>query len=391
MPRLNQKFVSSIGEVERDTFFWDSDLKGFFVRARPGAAPAWGIRYRCNGKTRTVVIGPCHEVKAESARTRATEIKQSARLGRDIVAEVVAENVAPTIADLAREHQLLHCPPKIAEQTWRDRRTHWESHIIPALGKIRVKDLSRPDVEKFYFKIAKRQPSLANRLLATLSKAIGDSMTFIPPWRTDNPTTRIEKLPENRRERILSREELAALMAKLDELIAQDLTWWAAPYLFKGLLLSGLRLSELAKRTWNEIDLEAGTLFIPKAKNKKPRTVSLSREMIALLSSMPRRCDWAFPNTYLSGPFTGCHKRWSSVLQELGIEGVRLHDLRHTVASYAMHEGGLSQREVMELLGHSNMSTTERYLNVHDERKRAISDRASAAIFAQGLSGRSGS
>jgi site-specific recombinase XerD len=63
------------------------------------------------------------------------------------------------------------------------------------------------------------------------------------------------------------------------------------------------------------------------------------------------------------------------------IEGVRLHDIRHTVASYALHDGGLSQREVMELLGHSQMSTTERYLNVHDERQRSISDRASRAIF----------
>lgn len=383
MPRLNQRFLASIPTSDRDTFHWDDELKGFFVRCRPGSPPTWGIRYRHGGRVRTVAIGPCHEVKAEKARTRAIEIKQSARLGVDLIAEVKATYKAPTIADLAEEHQALHCPPKIAEQTWRDRKTHWDLHLVPALGKIRVKELTRADVEKFYYKIARNQPSLANRLLSTLAKAIGDSTTFHPPWRTDNPTTRIEKLPENKRQRILSRDELARVMAELDRLIelGETISWWAAPRLFKALLLSGLRLSELAKRRWDEIDLEAGTLFIPKAKNKKPRTVSLSSDMVALLAGMPRVSEWVFPNTFGDQAFTGPHKRWDAVTAAAGVEGVRLHDLRHTVASYAMHDGGLSQREVMELLGHSNMSTTERYLNVHDERQRSISDRASKAIF----------
>lgn len=378
MPRLSQKFVASIGPVQKDSFFWDDELKGFFVRAWPGSRPVWGIRYLHEGKKRTVVIGPCHEVKAERARDRATEIKQSARLGRDILAEKRELATAPTIADLAREHQEMHKPPIISQDTWNDRKTHWERHIIPTIGKTRVRDLTATDIKKFHLSYS-AQPSLANRLLATLAKALTDCLSFGPPWRSDNPAARIAKFEENKRQRILSNDEIHRVLHKLEELKRSNALHASAFWLFHALMISGLRLSELAERKWKEIDLEKGTLFIPKAKNKKPRTVTLSADMIQLLAEIPRRSEFVFPSSS-DKPFAYPQKHWDKVRKECGIEDVRLHDLRHTCASYAMHVGGLSQREVMELLGHSQMSTTERYLNVHDENRKSIADRASVAI-----------
>jgi integrase len=381
MSNLSQKFVAQLKPPAKDTFHWDSELKGFFVRHWPGGAPIWGVRYRHNGKTKTVVIGPCHEVKAQKARDRAIEIKQSARLGVDLLAPTLKNQ--PTVADLAREHQLIHAPPKISEHTWTTRRGHWATHILPEIGSVIVSELSRSDVEKLHMKF-KNQPSLANRIIATLSKALNDCMTFRPAWRLDNPAARIEKFEENKRTRILSVDEIRAVRSEIDKLKRSNHLWSNVAWLFDGLMLTGLRLSELSKRKWSEVDLEKGTIFIPRTKAKKPRTVSLSSGMIEILNSVPRTNPvWVFPNSDQTGPYLCPQHHWNKLRDDAGVSDVRLHDLRHTVASYAMHHGGLSQREVMELLGHSQMSTTERYLNVHDERKKLISEKASRAILSQ--------
>lgn len=382
MPKLNQTFVASIGQVTDETWFWDTELKGFHVRVRPGKAPVWGIRYTHEGKKRTSVIAPCHELKAEKARDRAIQIKNEARLGVDIVEDRRAKAKAPTLVELAEIHAEIQKPPKISERYYLDKKAHWKTHILPAIGSIKVADLSASDVERFHLRF-KDQPALANALLATLSKAISDSIKFKPPWRLDNPCSSVTKFTVNRRERILSREEARHLFEKLADLRSRsdNLSTWSIPWLIEMLLITGLRLRELANRRWSEIDLEVGTLTIPKPKGKKKdRHVSLSLEAVGILMAMPRRSEWVFPNSIGTGPFVSPQKHWIPIRHELGLDDVRIHDIRHTVASYAMHEGGLSQREVMELLGHSQMSTTERYLNVHDEQKRRISDVASKAL-----------
>ncbi len=335
------------------------------------------------GKKRKHLIGPCSIIKAEAARERARDILEKARTGKDHNAEERASRVAPTVKDLSVEHLQIQKPPKISERYYLDKKAHWSTHILPVLGKIKVADLSRADVEKFHGRF-KDQPALGNSCLATLSKALSDCLDFNPPWRTDNPCARIEKFRVQGRERILSKEEVASVFQRIAELKARgdNDRLWSVPWLIELLLTTGLRLRELSNRRWSEIDLDNGTLTIPKPKaSKKPRHVTLSQVAIDTLRAMPRRSEWVFPNSLGSGPFVSPQKHWERMRKDLGLSDVRVHDFRHTVASYAMHEGGLSQREVMELLGHRQMATTERYLNVHDERKRSISDRAAGSIL----------
>lgn len=380
--KLSQRYVASIGEVEKETFFWDSELKGFHIRARPGAPPTWGVRYIVGGKKLTKSLGPCSELKADQARLEALEYRRDGRRGEDRASAAKAHAEAPTVAKLAEEHTEIHKPPKISERYHLDQKKHWETHIIPALGKKRVKDLSRSDIEKFHNSYSK-QPALANALLATLSKALNDCTGFSPPWRSDNPAYKIEKFSVPKRETILSIAEVGLVLTKLDQLSQSNYGHRFVYPMFKMLLLTGLRLREVANRKWTHINLEKGTLHIPKTKSGKARTVNLPTEAVKLLAGLPKVHDYVFPNSDMTGPFKSPQKHWEAIRSELGLDTVRLHDLRHTVASYAMHDGGLSQREVMELLGHSQMSTTERYLNVHDERKKSISERASRAILSQ--------
>lgn len=383
MPRLSQQFAKSLDPVERDTWHWDDTLKGFAVRQRPGLEPQWWVRYSINRQKRKHLIGPCSVVKAEAARDRARDILEGARLGKDHNATKQAERDAPTIKDLSEVHLEIQVPPAISAGYYRDKKSAWKNHLIPALGKTRVSDLSKSDVQKFLNRY-KSKPALGNGLLAILSKAISDSTEFKPPWRPDNPCRGIEKFTVDKRQRILSKEEMGRVLEHLSELKKRTLNYplWSYPWLFELLLITGLRMRELANRKWTDFDLEAGILTIPKPKGKKKdRVVALSSAAISVLESMPRRGLYVFPNSKNDAYFNSPQKHWNKIRKDLELTDVRVHDLRHTVGSYAHNVAGLSQREVMELLGHSQMSTTERYLNVHDENKKSISDRAALGIL----------
>lgn len=382
MPKLSQKFAASLGSTNRDAWFWDDTLKGFAIRQRPNKPPQWYVRYTVSRKKFKHRIGPCDVIKAEAARERAREIIAAGRVGIDHNAAVRAQQAAPTMRDLAEAHQAF-IEPSIAPKTHRDRWTHWRRHILPVLGDIKVSELARGDVVSFHNKLKKKQPHLANRTLATISKALNDSTTWRPAWRTDNPAARIAKPDEPHRQTIFARRELEKVFEKLEWYVAHPPVWIGAVFLFQALMISGLRLAELSKRTWDEIDLSNGTLTIPKPKGrKKARVVTLSSGMIDLLRALKARrsnSPYVFPNSR-GGCFTFPQKHWTTVCSAAGVTRIRIHDIRHTVASYAMHDGGLSQREVMELLGQSQMSTTARYLNLHDEMKRSIADRAAGAM-----------
>jgi site-specific recombinase XerD len=69
------------------------------------------------------------------------------------------------------------------------------------------------------------------------------------------------------------------------------------------------------------------------------------------------------------------------ILARAGVtDRVRIHDLRHTVGSYA-HRAGASQRDVADLLGHKQMSTAARYIHGPASEKHANAARASGAIL----------
>jgi integrase len=72
---------------------------------------------------------------------------------------------------------------------------------------------------------------------------------------------------------------------------------------------------------------------------------------------------------------------WSKLRKTIGMDDVRIHDLRHTLGSLG-HMAGLSQREIADMLGHRKMATTERYVHGYDDRKRKNAQVAAERVLA---------
>ena len=151
--------------------------------------------------------------------------------------------------------------------------------------------------------------------------------------------------------------------------------------LVRVLLLTGARRGEVLGMQWNQIDLEAGTWTKPGAttKQKTEHRVPLSADALEIIARQPKVALYVFPGA--TGQRKGLRKTWARVVKNAELEGLRIHDLRHSFASNLV-SGGLTLPVVGALIGHSNQATTARYGYLLDEPLRAAVELAAAAIRA---------
>jgi integrase len=347
-----------------DEFLWDTALPGFGVRIYPSGTRKYFVQYRTkDNRQRRMVLGQHGVLTAENAREMAHDVLVSVSKGGDPAEEKKAARMAPTVRDLATDYLENHAIPKKHPASVTTDKAMLDKAILPKLGNIKISAVSRPDIEKLHISL-RGKPYAANRVLALLSKMF--SLACEWGWRADNPVKGIPRFDEDRRQRWLSEEELARLWAALEQHTNRR-----AANAVKLMLLTGSRRNEVLSATWDEFDMERGRWTKPSHHTKQKRTehVPLSRAAIALLSAMQAEADaeypFLFPGNAPEKPLGDIKKFWHRVRQEVGIEDVRLHDLRHTYASNLVSRG-VSLHIVGRLLGHTQSQTTARYAHVDD-------------------------
>lgn len=183
-------------------------------------------------------------------------------------------------------------------------------------------------------------PRAANHALSVMSKLLtwAEDQGYRPEGA--NPCQRVQRYRENKRERFLTKDELAKLGKALDKAEAEHI---AGPYAIAALRLlifTGARLNEILTLQWSHVDLERKMIFLPDSKTgQKP--VTLNQPAIDILKALPRFAN----NPYvIVGHRYGSHlinlqKPWQEIRALAGLETVRIHDLRHTFASVAVATG----------------------------------------------------
>ena len=170
-----------------------------------------------------------------------------------------------------------------------------------------------------------------------------------------NPTRKIEKFPEDRRERFLTSDELERLGAAIREGETVGIGWREdgngskskhlprekkqrtllspdAAAALRLLVFTGARLREILHLRWEHVDLGRGLLLLPDSKTGR-KTIVLNRPALDILQTHPRNGAFVIGGTHPDRPRTDLKKPWLAVCRRAGLEGVRLHDLRHTFAS----------------------------------------------------------
>lgn len=352
---------------------YDSALPGFGCRVTASGARAFILNYRTTaGRERRITIGQYPAWSLRAARDEAKRLSREVDAGRDPLAEEEAERSAPTVADLCRRYVEEHLPRK-RPSSRKDDESLIERTVMPRLCRLKVADVTFDDIERLHREMSKRTPIRANRCLSLLAKMFALAIRW--RLRSDNPARGIERNPENKRTRYLNGDELARLTAALADHADQQ-----AADIIRLLLLTGARRGEVLTMRWADLDLEAGVWTKPGATTKQKTTprVPLSAPARQVLAGIPRTSEVVFPGRH-GGHRVEIKGNWAAIRKAAGLDGVRVHDLRHSYASI-LASSGLSLPVIGALLGHTQPQTTARYAHLFDDPLRAATERVGAIV-----------
>ena len=385
---ISKRTVDAL-KVEKDTFFWDSELAGFGVRVHPTGRKVYVVQTRAGGEAaRRVTVGRHGVITAEEARRRAAQIVARIKAGEDPVPEPTAVTLAagPTVGDLARryleEHVAVRCKPK----TVATYRLVVGKHILPRLGRLPALAVGHREVTELHHAL-RATPVMANHVVDLLSRIynLAEDRGDIPEM--SNPCRLVVKNRERSRERFLTEEEFRRLGRVLDEAETSKGVSVHAVAAIRLLLLTGCRKGEILNLQWDQVDLDAGELRLPDTKTG-PRTISLSPEAVSVLRRIPRLADnpHVIPGKIRGRPMRNLNDPWEIVCGRAGLADMRLHDCRHSYASRALALGE-SLPMIGRLLGHTQVETTARYAHLAQDSVRESADRVAESIGGDLLSG----
>ena len=251
------------------------------------------------------------------------------------------------------------------------------TQLIPTFGPRRLDEIGSSAVNEWFDGYSRTAPGGANRVLDILRQIFNYAVEC--GCLESNPARSVRHNPRPRITRFLSREEVARVYAALDTHRDRGSGRQQAA-IIRLLLLTGCRKGELVHLRWREVD---GDMLRLRDGKTGPRAVFLSRAAQALIAGQPRTgSPYVFPSLKDgSRPRSRELSLWRKVRREVGIEDVRLHDLRHTFASHAVM-GRVSLPVVARLLGHSRDRMTLRYAHVGDSETEAAAERIGAGIAA---------
>jgi integrase len=396
MPKLTDKMVAALprpatGNKRTPDSGHDNAVRGLNAQITAAGARAFVFRYRLRGVERLYTIGDFPAWTTVAARSRARELRQAVDQGVDPHEQDAQERAeAITVEEFWRRvYEPLHVTSK--RPKWaRDIRSMMRNDILPHLGKRPVKDVDHADVAALHRAITKRAPARANRARDALSHLMnyaerphittdGERVPALRPPHS-NACRGVTRNPEERRQTFLSPIQTASLATVLEQRQQTDRVSVA---LVRFLLLTGARFSEAANATWAQINLEAGIWTKPSShtKQKREHVAYLSKPALMLLQQLHEQSGaspYLFPGP-TGQPITTIKTFWRSVTKQAGLEGVRVHDLRHSFAS-VLASSGASLLLIGQLLGHTQAATTARYSHLVDSVQREAVERAAAVI-----------
>ena len=295
--------------------------------------------------------------------------------GKDPAGHKQERKQADTFAELAESYMKRHAIPK--KRSWRDDQNMLNHDLLPHLGQMKADRISKRDIIRVVDIVAGRGAAIrANRVLGLVrciyNWAAAEDLLSV------NPSLGIRKRGiETARDRILTDEELRIFWYGLDK---GGITP-AVRTILRLALLTGQRIGEVAGTAKDEINLEKALWEIPgsRTKNRKPHTVPLSPWALELFTAAMRAAGespYVFPSPATSRPVTARapSKALRRERERIGIDGMRVHDLRRTVASN-MARMGIERVTVGKVLNHASVdgaSITGRVYDrySHDQEKR---------------------
>ncbi len=357
--------------------FYSSAIPGFILEVRSNGKSTWAIRYRdSHNRQCQYKIGDSASISFDKAKNAALVIRSRVVLGEDPSAEKRIKKMVPTLEEFVRDSYLPFI--KTDKRSWQSDVTLLDNHVLPRFGALYLDKITEQSINEFKHSMLSKDYKMGyvNRSLVLIKYLFNLALKWNIPGCTVNPAKDVKLFQaNNERTRFLTESETQKLLAELDNSRNKQLK-----FIVPLLILIGCRKRELLDSRLKEFDLERRSWRVPMSKSGKARHVPLSLAAIEILNQLPRweGCPYVIPNPETQLPYVQIQRAWDTARKAAGLPDVRMHDLRHSMASN-MVNSGRSIYEVAKVLGHSQLKTSQRYAHLSQETLLAAVDAAADA------------
>lgn len=350
----------SCPENRRKIEYFDSSCKGLSIEVRASGGKTYYLRYRdVWGKVRQIKLGDERDLSLADARNLADKRRREITLGIDPLEKRREQRLTPTFEDFVETKYLPHA--RIYKRALNTELSILHLHLLPKLGTLRLDEVTQQLARKIHEErlALGAAPASANRMLILLRRIFTLAIEWKTPGAHFNPCTGVSPFAENNLvERFLTVEETKRLFESLSTSGNPVL-----PSIVAMLIFTGARRREVLTARWCDINIDLRLWRIPETKAGKPRHVPLADGAVILLNKLSKGSGWVFPNPRTGKPFKNIYVSWDRARRRAGLKDVRIHDLRHSFASFLVNNGR-SLYEVQKILGHAQARTTQRYAHL---------------------------
>jgi len=350
----------------RKAVYRDTTCKGLSLEVRATGGRTWYLTYtNKRGKRHQHRLGDLQDLSLSKARSVADQCRTTVALGGDPAENQALLRTTPTFSTFISEQYLPYI--QTYKRSWKCDLSTLRVHLLPVLGNREMDTIKRSDIfalQQQWIRQAKA-PGTINKYLVLLRYVFNLAIRWEVPGFTVNPTKEVALLQvDNKRQRFLTSDEAQSLINAVrnsENIVLEPIV--------SMLLITGARKREVLDARWEYIDWQRRLWKIPITKSGKARYVPLCAAALELLESRKQpsgRSDYIFPNPKTDKPFSSVYYSWDTARKQACLDDLRMHDLRHSFASFLIN-GGRSLYEVQQLLGHSNSSMTQRYAHLAHE------------------------
>lgn len=373
---LTQKQVDSMVCPEGKTKIEVSDANqlGFYAEVRANTDnKTYYQRVNTLSGRRVIKVGTSAELTLKEAKALAAELKMDCLSGK-LDRQISEQKASVSFNTFFEQTYLPSKAKKLREKTLYADRSLMKNHVYQGIGKLPINAIKSADLMSLSDALLAKdlKPSTINKVIASVKKVIRHAITL--EILQDSSTLKVKQLTEsNTCERFLSDEEAKRLIAVFQG--------WHVPQvalLLMFTLFTGARIGEVMKADWEHIDLENKNWYIPvdNDKVKKGRIVPLNDTALSILHSAlalrKERQLEVFHSIQAKGRYKNVTLAWYKIREQAGLNDVRVHDLRHSFASYLVRNK-IPLVEVSKLLGHNSIKTTMRYAHLDQDTIRQSS------------------
>jgi integrase len=370
---LNQKNVEALSPQEKHYIVWDASLPGFGCRVNPKGRKVYIYKYyNLEKKQVWLSLGKHGLFTSKMARQKVNDIIQQISKGVDPQKEKQLKEEDDKASILFKDFWKIFDEKYIQNHhkvgTIKRNKYRINNYILPFFGNMKLKNIEYEDVMKFMDLPALRKVQItAARSLALLSPAFKHAELWGYRPKGSNPCVGVPKKATGKKERFLTdmeRDRLETIL--LDHTLHKGHSIYAVSAILM-LMYTGCRRSEITTLKWEDVHLQDKYLYFKDSKTGT-KTVPLNPKAIAVLESLERKNfnPYVFCGKYPRTHIQEIRKAWEKIRKLADLEDVRLHDLRHSFASFALKQG-VDLYTVSKLLGHKNIATTTRYAHLELE------------------------